>query len=250
MVNMKKALCSLCVCLFGLVFLMGSAAFADEETYFLRDQRVYRVYPDGTEDFLEEETPGFWATENGIYSWIVVDPEFSDAMQGSESGIYFFDEQENPRGFLSLKGAAYCNVIFSPDGERFILSCGTDASQNFILYTLEDMEQKASFRGIGSPVWVDLARFAFTQDDAAKGSRGEALDQQEGWLSVMFYDVFMEELFPLAEATETRDYMLIGVETEDETLRILERFVEDPENWEHPETIEDREMVVPIPAAG
>ena len=250
MVNMKKALCSLCVCLFGLVFLMESAAFADEERYFLRDQRNYRVHPDETEDFLEEETPEFWATEKGIYSWIVVDPEFSDAMQGSESGIYFFDEQENPRGFLPLEGAAYCSVIFSPDGERFILSCGTDVSQDFLLYTLENLEQKSSFRGLASPVWVDFARFAFTQDDAAKGSRGKALDQQEGWLSVVFYDVLMEELLPLAEATETQDYMLIGVETEDETLRILERFVDDPENWDHEECIQDREMTVPIPAAG
>lgn len=248
--NMKKGLYCLSFCLFAMILLVASAALAGQETYILEDGMAYRVDADGNKTLLEEELPGQHATEKGIYSWILVDPELSDAMKGSKSGFYFFDEFETPLGFLPFEGAAYCDISFSPDGERFIVNFGTDVSQEIILYTFEALEKKASFKAIGPGVWIDFARIALTLDDAEKGKRGKALDQQEGWLSVALYDSLMEELFPVAEATETVDYMLIGINFESETLEILERSVEDVQDWNEEEKIQDTEISVPFPAAG
>ncbi len=246
----KRIGLALGLCLFGMLVLTGSGAFADQEAYVLEDEKIYRVYADGNRELLEEEFPGQCGTEQGLFFWVVVDPELSEAMEGSERGIYFFDEQENPRGFLPFEGASYCGVLFSPDGERFLLSCGTSVSQEISLYTFEDLQKKNSFQAVGFVEWIDFARFAFTQDDVAKGRRGDALDQQEGWLSVMVYDCFMEELFLVQEATETQDYMLIGIDVEQDALHILERSVENVEGWNDENAIEDRELSVPIPAAG
>ncbi len=246
----KKIGLALGWCLFGMLVLTGSGAFAGQEAYMLEDEKVYRVYSDGNRELLEEEFPGQCATERGLFFWVVVDPELSEAMEGSEKGIYFFDEGENPRGFLPFEGAAYCSVLFSPDGERFLLSCGTSVSQEISLYTFEDLQKKNSFQAIGFVEWIDFARFVFSLDDAAKGRRGDAMDQQEGWLSVMLYDTLMEELFPVMEATETKDYMYISVDAEKDEIWILERSVENVEGWNDENAIEDRELSVPIPAAG
>ena len=217
----------------------------------LEGDMIYRIDKNGERTLLNEEEPGWCATESGTFSWILVDPELSDAMEGSESGIYFFDESGMFWDFLPLEGAAYCDVSFSPDGERFLVSRGTDVSQTLFLYTFADMKRHTAFDIVGPAVWMDFARFAFTLDDGEKGRRGDALDQQEGWLSVMVYDCFMEELFPVQEATETQDYMLIGIDVDQQgVLYILERSVEGVEGWNDENAIEDREFSVPIPAAG
>ncbi len=246
----KKMMNLLCLCIFGMILFIPSAVLAGQETYILDHDMVYRVDADGNRALLEEEQPGQYATEKGLYSWILVDPELSDAMEGSESGIYFFDESETSLGFLPFQGAAYCAIAFSPDGERFLVSFGTDVSQEIILYNLEGFEKKISFNGSGFAEWIDFARFAFTLDDATKGPRSKALDQQKGWLSVAVYDSLMEELFSVMEATETQDYMLIGANTESDMLEILERSVENARNWNEEEKIQEREISVPIPAAG
>jgi len=246
----KKIGLALGLCLFGMLVLTRAGAFADQETYVLEDEKIYRVYADGNRELLEEEFPGQCGTEQGLFFWVVVDPELSEAMEGSERGIYFFDEQENPRGFLPFEGASYCSVLFSPDGERFLLSCGTSVSQEISLYTFEDLQKKNSFQAVGFVEWIDFARFVFSLDDIAKGRRGDAMDQQEGWLSVVVYDTLMEELFPVAEATETKDYMYITMDVEEDEILILERSVERVEDWDDENAIEDREFSVPIPAAG
>lgn len=230
--------------------LLALPALAAQESYVLKEGSAFRVNADGKEIKLEEDQPGYWSTDSGMYSWIIVDPELSDAMKGSKSGIYFFNETEEPLGFLPFEGAAYCSVSLSPDGEMITISFGTDASQELILFTMDGFEKKKSFQIIGEICWLDPYRFVFTMDDADKGSRGEAMDQQEGWLSVMMYDAAMEELFNIVDATETEDYMLVGVNFEGEEIEVLKRSVKEANDWKDGQKIEDTTISIPIPAAG
>ena len=64
------------------------------------------------------------------------------------------------------------------------------------------------FTALGPCAWLDPHRFVFTRDETGKGSRGKAVEQQEGWLSVALYDSALKELTVLREATETQDYII------------------------------------------
>ncbi len=241
---------SLLLCVCALALLAGQA-WAAQESYRLKDGKVYRVAAGGKKKLLEEEEPKRNATEKGLYSWILVDPELSEGMKGSKSGIYFFfGEDEKPAGFLPFEGAAYCNLAFAPNGDMFLVNFGADAVQDIILYAFDGLEKKAAFRGLGNNAWLDPVRFVFTRDDADKGSRGKGFDQQEGWLSVMVYDTVIKKLIPVREATETQDYLLTGVDHDTGKLEILERSVKDTKDWNAPDRIEEKELSIPIPAAG
>ncbi|EFC91380.1 hypothetical protein Dpep_1354 [Dethiosulfovibrio peptidovorans DSM 11002] len=242
----------LCVFLLASIMfvLLAFPALAAQESYVLKEGCAFRVKADGKEIKLEEDQPAYWSTDSGMYSWIIVDPELSDAMKGSKSGIYFFNELEEPLGFLPFEGAAYCNVSLSPDGEMITISFGTGVSQELILYSMDGFEKKKSFQIIGETCWLDPYRLVFTMDEAGKGARGNAMDQQEGWLSVMMYDAAMEELFSIVDATETEDYMLVGVNFEGEEIEVLKRSVKEANDWKDEQNIEDSTISIPIPAAG
>lgn len=231
-----------------MVFL-ALPAMAAQETYVIKEGAIFRVKADGEAIELEEEL-GYCSTDNAMYSWLLVDPELSESMKGSESGIYFFNELDESLGFLPFEGAAYCNVSLSPGADMITINFGTDVSQELLLYTMDGFEKKMTFQAVGDLSWLDPCRFVFTMDDAKKGSRGDALDQQKGWLSVMMYDAAMEELFAISEATETEDYLLIGVNPEGEEVEVLKRWVKDVKDWGNDEKIKDATMSVPIPAAG
>ena len=60
----------------------------------------------------------------------------------------------------------------------------------------------------------------------------------------------MEALVVVEEATETQDYMLIGVNHEEGVLKILESSVKEKADWDDEEKVEEKEMSEPVPAAG
>ena len=233
-----------------MLVLLSLPSLAAQESYVLKEGAAFRVNADGKEIELEEDQPEYCLTDSGMYSWIIVDPELSDVMKGSKSGIYFFNEFEEPLGFLPFEGAAYCNVSLSPDGEIIAIIFGTSVSHDLILYTMDGLKKKKSFLVIGDICWLDPYRFVFTLDDVGKGARGDAMDQQEGWLSVMMYDAMMEELFSVMDATKTEDYMLVGVNFEREQIEVLRRSVKEVNDWGDEHMIEDATLSVPIPAAG
>lgn len=194
--------------LLGALAFSAAGAFAAEESYILKEGRVYRVSA-GKETLLEDEEPGRNSTDKGLYSWILVDPELNEAMKGSESGIYFFlGEDGKLAGFMPLEAAGFSELQFSPDGEKFLVSWGADAVQELSLYVFDGFVRKALFTALGPCAWLDPHRFVFTRDETGKGSRGKAVEQQEGWLSVALYDSALKELTVLREATETQDYII------------------------------------------
>ena len=66
----------------------------------------------------------------------------------------------------------------------------------------------------------------------------------------MLYDTVEDELIVIKEASATKNYLLAGFDHETGTLELHEVFVEDEKDWADGEKIEDREITVPIPAAG
>lgn len=247
MVKTGKRLFELLV---GVLLLSAVGAFAAEESYILKEGKVYRVEA-GKETLLEGVHPMRSNTDKGLYSWIWVDPALSEKMRDSKVGIYFFlGEDEKPAGFMPLEAAAFSHLQFSPSGEKFLLSWGAYAVQELSLYTFDGFVKKKSFTVVGPWTWIDFHRFVFTQDDTSKGSRGKAVELQEGWLSVALYDSALEELTVLREATETQDFILSGVEHEEGVLKVQERSVKDKKDWDDEEKVEGKVTTIPIPAAG
>ncbi len=248
MVKMRKRLFGLLV---AVLLLSAVGAFAAEESYILKEGNVYQV-KSGKETLLEGRHPERSNTDKGLYSWIWVDPALSEKMRDSKVGIYFFlGEDEKPAGFLPLEDATCSDLEFSPSGEKFLLrSDGPYAFQELSLYTFDGFVKKKSFLVVGPWTWIDSHRFVFTQDDTSKGSRGKAVEQLEGWLSVALYDSALEELSVIREATETQDFILIGVEHEEGVLEVQERSVKDKKDWDDEEKVEGKMTKIPIPAAG
>ena len=242
----------------GLVVLCAGAALAAEGDYILKDRQVYRV-DGGKETLLEDEEAQWAGTDAGVWAMILVDPELSEEMKGSEAGIYFFrGEEAKPAGFLPMKNAGTCALEFSPSGEKVLISCGTDTKRDLGFYLIEDgcrFVKKASFSSLGRFFWIDPHRFVFGNVDESKGPRMKewTFRGNEGWwCSVAMYDTLESELtvFEEATATSTRNFVVTGCDDESGTLEIWEHFVKDEKDWEDEGKIEERDFRIPIPAAG
>ena len=242
--------------------LLSGAAFAAEGDYILKDRQVYRV-DDGKETLLEDEEAvwvGTDGTDDGLWAWILVDPELSEEMKDSEPGIYFFRGLEaKPAGFLPMKGAGVCALEISPSGEKLLISAGGEAKRELSYYVIDaenkTFTQKTVFDSAGRCFWIDPHRFVFGSVDEEKGNRmkdWEYRGDEAWWCSVAMYDTIEESasIFGQAAATETRNFTVTECDRDSGTLEIWEHFVKDAKDWEDEAKIEDRDFRIEIPAAG
>lgn len=249
--NMRlKLFVALLACAMTWMARVPGAAFAEMGDYVLKDGKIYRV--DGSkETLLEDDEPQSAGTEAGYYAWILVDPELSDGMKGSKPGIYFFfGDDEKPLAFLPMEQAGACMLEFSESGEKVLISRGTEAWQDLMLYFIEDGKfiKKKSFISMSHSFWIDPHRFIFTSVDKSKGTRTKGGD--DWWGSPSLYDTVFEELTVLKEPTETKDYIITGCDHDKGTLDVTEATVKDKKDWNDPDKIEYKELTIPIPAAG
>ncbi len=250
----RKIFSALLICV-----LAASAAFAAEGDYIIRDRQAYRV--DGGKETLLEDAEIQWAgTDAGLWAWILVDPELSEEMKGSEAAIYFFrGEEAEPAGFLPMKNAGTYALDFSPSGEKLLIAGGMETKRELGFYLIEDggsrFVKKASFSSLGRAFWIDPHRFVFGCVDENKGPRMKewTFRGNEGWwCSVAMYDTLENTLtvFEETTATSTRNFVVTECDEESGTLEIWEHFVKDEKDWEEEGKIEDRDFRIPIPAAG
>ncbi|MCR5346750.1 MAG: hypothetical protein K6E38_03155 [Fretibacterium sp.] len=245
-----------------LAVLCAGTALAKEGDYILKERKVYRVN-NGRETLLEDEEvqwAGTDGTDEGLWAWILVDPELSEEMKGSEGGIYFFrGEEAEPAGFLPMEGAGISVVEISPSGEKLLVSRGAEAKRYVDLYIINtanrSFEKNVSFVSAGRFFWVDPHRFVFNSVDESKGPRmkdWKYRGNEAWWCSVALYDTLEESLsiFGEATATETRNFTVTVLDDETETLEIWEHFVKEKPDWEDERKVEDRDFRIPIPAAG
>ncbi|MCL2029151.1 MAG: hypothetical protein FWG97_01875 [Deltaproteobacteria bacterium] len=228
-------------------------SFAAQEKYTLEKETVYRVKADGKRVEIEDANVTMVGTNggaDGTIFWFIVDPNVNEAMEGSESGIYFFGDEDNLLFFMPYEDADMLNgIYFNENCKQMVLEAGTWVVQSYFLYDFKKTEKKASFRGTTGPIWIDPHRFAFTMVEPDVEPRPSGTDF-DGGTSVVVYDTAVEETVPVMKATETINYELTDVDRNNYELQITETSVKTKEDWADPKKHQEKKLTAPFPAAG
>ena len=242
----RTILASLLACALSLAAM---PAFAGGDDYYMKDGRICRS---DTGKEVPKHAVHTARTKHGTFLWLAALPEIFDEMQGTERGIYIFQEgSEDLVGFLPLRDSMPSQVAISPSGRKLFTVCDTASGRELRYYEFDKkgLSRKLTFQTIGHAVWIDLHRFAFTRNDMAKGPR-TATDKGSGWLSAVMYDSADEFIVPIKEATETEDFVFYSYDREKIKLSILQRSVQDKSDWGKNGKVKEALLTEPVPAAG
>jgi len=240
----KVAVAFLCVCVFMLLESPAACSDSAEEKYILENRVIYRVKADGQRRKIDSFNVR--ASADGTILWFSVYDDMQEATCGSESGVYFFDDKEQPLFYLPWVGAGVvADIYFSPDNKQMVLDGGTWVIREFILYDFNKTEVKAEFRGLDSLIWLDSHRFAFTLPEPNEPRRPTPYDPDD-WRSVVVYDTATKTIIPVIKAIETRDYTLVDADLSKGTLQIIERSVKNIEDWAESE-YQEKEITLKAP---
>ena len=220
------------------------------DAYSLRDGRV----------FLDEEVLDCQVFEvpdgldNGITHWAVIGKGISGEVTQAETGVWFFGSEGMIVTFIPLDSEnEYQDLLWSPAGDRLVLSRGSGVRADLFFDVFgEGMEKIAEFSGLrGETAWLDDGmRFVFTRiDDIREGAVFPGLSYGLK-VSAVLYDSAVEETIPLKEADETRNYTFLSVSPDGMEIRISETSVFSPEDWSDMDKWREREIIIPVPAAG
>lgn len=227
-----------------------SKAFVPDDPFFMENGQVYK-----NETLLDcevYEVPS--GLDNDIKFWTVIGTGTSDVVTGEETGVWFFGEHGEYVTNIFLKNEKeYQDLLWSPAGDRLVLVRGIEGEQDLVfeLYA-EYMEKKAEFRGLrASLAWLeDGMRFVFTRiDDIREGVPPSDLPYGLK-LSAVLYDSAIEETIPLKESTDTKNFSFDSVSEDGEHIALTETSVQSSKDWGEEEKIKEREIKVPMPAAG
>ena len=148
--------------------------------------------------------------------------------------------------------AEHPQIIWSPVGDRLALMRGGMRPDLFLEVYAEGMEKVAEFACLsGSAEWLeDGMRLVFTRiDDVREEARFPG--RSYGFrFSVVLYDSALGMETVLKEATDKANYVLSGVSSDGEKVLITETSVKSPKDWKDETKIKEREIKVPVPAAG
>ena len=212
-----------------------------------------RVQKDGTPlDCEVYDIPS--GLDNGIANWAVIGTGTSDAVTEKETGVWFFGSEGEFMTFIPLDNEnEYQDLLWSPAGDRLILVRGSGARPDmfFDVYA-EGMEKQAEFSGLREEIaWLDDGmRIVFTRIDGIREGGAFPGLSYGLQLSVVLYDSAVEETIPLKEASVTKNFSFVSVSEDGEKITILETSVRSPKDWAGEEKINEREISVPVPAAG
>lgn len=220
------------------------------DAYTLRDGRVF--LDEKALDCEVHEIPA--GLDNGITHWAVTGKEFSEDVTQEETGVWFFGPEGMVVTFIPLdSGNEYRDLLWSPAGDRLVLARGSGTRPDLFFDVFgEGMEKIAEFSGLrGEAAWLDDGmRFVFTRiDDTREGAVFPGLSYGLK-VSAVLYDSAVEETIPLKEADETRNYTFLSVSPDGMDIRIVETSVLSPGHWADTEKWKEREITVPVPAAG
>lgn len=227
-----------------------SKTFVPDDPFFMENGQVYK-----NETLLDcevYEVPS--GMDNNIKYWAVIGTGTSEVVTKEETGVWFFGEHGEFITNIFLENEKeYQDLLWSPAGDRLVLVRGIEGEQDLVfeLYA-EYMEKKAEFRGLrASLAWLeDGMRFVFTRiDDIREGVAPSDLPHGLK-LSVVLYDSAIEEVIPLKESTHTKNFSFDSVSEDGEHIALTETSVRSPEEWGEEEKIKEREIKVPMPAAG
>ena len=229
-----------------LIFIVAvsSASAADISAFELKGGRVFK----GGEEIecYVNEVPS--EIEGPVRYWISLG--WQNEVREDEYGAYFFTSEGACLTFVPDESCQ--DVIFSPDGGRFVLVTGSGFRPDmyFEVYG-EGTEKTAEFSGIrGQLEWIDPVRFVFTRIDDIREA-GAFLNLSYGLrFSVAMYDTATGETTVLKEATDTQNFWCPEVIEDGSAVAVTEDSVKSEKDWDDEEKIERREIRVEIPPAG
>jgi hypothetical protein len=236
----------------------GADDMPDWGAYSVRDGRVFKH--DTEIDCEVYEMPE--DITSVVERWTVFGTGTSDAVTEADTGIWFFGEENDY--FIHLDSeSAYQGLFWSPEGDRFVLALGNDVGAEVAceLWTVdgdggEGMNKNAEFSGVrGQFGWLkDGIRFVFTRIDDARDTGDGAYDAYALKLSAVLYDSATEETIVLKKPTDLQNFSFSGISDDGEKIVITEESVKSPKDWGREGfeegKITEREMTVPVPAAG
>ena len=210
-----------------------------------------RVYIDGAELECEvNEVPS--DIDGTIRYWSAFGQSTSEAVQ--ETGVWFFSSEGACLTFLPLDSEYGCqDIVFSPDGNRFLLveGSGVRPDMTYVLFETMKMERKVEIAGVrGNIQWIDHLRFVLTRIDDIR-DEGGVFNLAYGWrVSAVLYDDLASEIFVLKGSTNTQNYWFSGITEDGSSVTIREESVRSEADWADEDKIETREIIVEIPPAG
>jgi hypothetical protein len=229
----------------------NTAGAPDISVFTLREGRVYKKDAEIDVRAVNEVPSG---VDGPVRYWSAFGPGASDAVSENETGVWFFAEDGACLTFLPLEAEYECQgIIFSPDGEKFLLESGSPMrpDMTFVLYELPSMEKKTEIPGMrGNAVWIDHMRFVMTRIDDIRGGGSFANLGYGLRVSVVMHDSAASETVVLKEATDTRNYWLMEIIEDGEVLSVIEESVKSQDDWSDEEKTDEREIRVEVPAAG
>jgi len=232
-----------------LIFIaaVSPASAADISAFELKDGRVFKggVALDCEVNEVSTEIEG------PIRFWSAFSPDTSDIVTEAETGVWFFASDGACLTFAPVENCQ--EVIFSPDGGRFVLSSGGDyrPEMSYEVYG-EGTEKIFELDGVrGQLAWLDPVRFVATRIDDVREEGGDVYKLQTSLrFSVVMYDTAMRETTVLKEATDTQNFWFPEVIEDGSAVTITEDFVKSVKDWDDEDKIERREIRVEIPPAG
>lgn len=225
----------------------GEGGSDGEEGFVVRDGKVFR---DGAELEDAQFNP---VSSDFVYGWAVLTPSVSDLVGEDEMGVFFFAPGGGLLDVIPLDAEyGIHEIAFCPDGgERFIFEDGSGSRADVFLniYDASTMKKMAEYPGLrGSWMWIDPYRCVFTRID---DTREEGFGLGFGYglkLSVVMYDVMMQEEFVLKQATDTANYVFQVVDGDE--LVIDEEWVEKTADWDDLSKRHEKKIRIEVPAAG
>jgi hypothetical protein len=189
-----------------------------------------------------------------IRFWSLVGPNSSETVRDSETGVWFFSGAGVSLTFVPLESVnEFQTITFSPNGEYFILGRGSGVRPDLAYEVYGDGTEKiADFSGIRDNIqWLDNVRFVLTRIEDSIREGGRYANLAYGLkLSVVLYDTVSKETTVLKEATDTHNYLISEVAGDGNSLEVTEQSVKSPADWGDFDKINERQIEVPIPAAG
>jgi hypothetical protein len=228
-----------------LPILTVSTSFAAEPScalnrYSVRDGVLFRGVTPMKDTEIHEA-----GTQNALF-WAVLSKE-----SAGDAGVFFFAEDGICVNFLLLESVYECQgIIFSPDGERFVLERGSGVRPDllFELYKFRGMKKEAEFAGIREQIgWIGNGRLVFTGIDEGIRDGGSFHGLGYGLrLSVVMYDAAARRTVILKEATDTENFSLLSVADDGSEAAVLEESVMSEKDWSEEGKIKRREVRIKL----
>ncbi len=164
-----------------------------------------------------------------------VSKDVHEGMDGSISGVYFFNEDGSFNFFVKFDDPGAVSftydIYFSTDGKYAVFDSGTSPERALSFYDLQSMQEIFKTVALGPFEWVDGERFVmtlmednvFARDGVQYGSGEQA--------SVALYSTAQKKLIYIKKCTAVADYFIHSIDATAKTVNIREMLVPSPKDW-------------------